>query len=83
VVNVNVSTQTRLAAEFLVEQSLAPAGKSGELTTACLSDAATARRLYHVAARRLHPDSNEGAQLEDWDRLQRAMAVLKEFHQMD
>jgi adenosylhomocysteine nucleosidase len=82
-VNVNVSTETRQAAEFLVEQSLSPAGENAELTTACLSDAATARRLYHVAARRLHPDSNHGAQLEDWDRLQKAMAVLKEFHRMD
>jgi hypothetical protein len=82
-VNVNVSTETRQAAEFLVEQSLAPVGESAELAAACLSDAATARRLYHVAARRLHPDSNEGTLLGDWDRLQWAMGVLKQHHRME
>jgi hypothetical protein len=80
---VNVPTEVRAAAEYVVVQSLAGTGQRAELTTACLADAATARRLYHVAARRLHPDSNQGQQLEDWDRLQAAMALLRQLHRME
>ena len=64
-------------------QSLEGVGQREELTIACLADAATARRLYHVAARRLHPDSNQGQRLEDWDRLQAAMTLLRQLHRME
>jgi len=79
-VTVQLATEATLAAKFIVEQSLSPASDTAALTAECLQDEETVKRLYHAAARRLHPDRNDGVQSDAWNRLQEAMDVMKAHH---
>ena len=48
----------------------------------CLSDGKLVQRLYRAAARRLHPDHNDGEHLDHWFELQTAVKTLQAFHDL-
>lgn len=79
-VTVQLATEATMAAKFIVEQSLTPPSETAALTAECMENEETVKRLYHVAARRLHPDRNDGVQSDAWNRLQDAMDVMKAHH---
>lgn len=68
-----------LAARLLIEHAGAWAEDVRGLERRCVRDGAFARRLYHAAARRLHPDRNGGHDHPDWQRVQDAVARLREY----
>lgn len=68
-----------LAARMLIEHAGAWAEDVRALEHRCVRDAAFARRLYHAAARRLHPDRNGGQDHPDWQRVQDAVARLRDY----
>ena len=72
------------AATFLVDQArpVSP-DAAAALVVFCLTNAVLLRRLYFTAALRLHPDRNNGELRHEWDRLQRAVRVLREYHRVE
>jgi hypothetical protein len=82
-VSIQIANEVTLAAQFIVEQSQAEPTQTADLTAECLTDPEVTRRLYHAAARRLHPDGNEGVQSDAWNHLQEAMEILKQHHEIE
>jgi hypothetical protein len=66
------------AARQLLEAAQAWSEDERALARRCAADPVLMRRLYHAAARRLHPDRNGGRHLPEWTRLQQAVATLRQ-----
>ena len=65
-----------MAVAFVAEQSGEPIASSGDLVRQLRTDPELIRRLYWAAAKRLHPDHNEGRHLPEWFQLQQAVGVV-------
>ena len=63
------------AARFVIRH--AALGASSASAEECLDNPRLLRRLYLAAAKRLHPDRNEGRHRDEWFQLQQAAAILK------
>jgi hypothetical protein len=70
------------AAQLLIAHAGVWAEDEASLVRRCVADRAYTRRLYHVAARRLHPDRNGGRHDPEWERLQSAVARLRDYQQI-
>jgi hypothetical protein len=73
------------AARSLVHLSTPPKGdmsETAETVELCLTNPPLVQKLYRSAARRLHPDHNDGEHLPKWFELQEAMRTLQSFHEL-
>jgi hypothetical protein len=66
------------AMAFVARQSGQPIESAGELLRQLRTDPQLIRGLYWAAAKRLHPDHNNGQHLPEWFELQHAVAIISE-----
>lgn len=62
------------AARFILRHAPDAAGRTAEQA---LENPRLLRQLYLAAAKRLHPDRNQGRHLDEWFQLQQAAAIIK------
>jgi hypothetical protein len=70
------------AAKSLISLGAPHLTDSPEVIERCLTDPATAQRLYRTAALRLHPDQNGGEHLPRWFELQDGMKMLQMYYDL-